>query len=427
MAVPQSDSTLAFITTTVRRLTASPSEASLTSNEIYKQINIFYNNYFPAAIKLDQTRAIYTFFTEPNRDRYPLDVNYNQGIRAPVYVDGILGTLFKDRTQFFNLWPRWPTKFQEGGVTLTGNITAIAQPTNPTQITSPSHNLTTGAVITITGVVGMTQLNSNTYTITIIDANTFSLDGLDNTSFGAYIGPSGIWTTISQTFSFVIQGPFLSKEVIIGGVDTAGGPITINDDGNGNLFYLMPNPVISTPLQNTFPAIPGIYNTNLGNPGLNNPMTIGIVNYVTGQIDFTLPLGISLAFGTLLTVRVSQYQPGRPYCLLFWNNEFTIRPIPKHIHKVEVETYMTPVQFMATTDSPLLNQWALYIAYGVSQEILRQRQDMNGVALLEEGFKLQEGLVLERQGVEEIGQPNYQLFNSTQPYSVYGGWGQGYP
>ncbi len=432
-AVMPGDATVNFIRTKIRRLTASASESALSTNDIDSYINNFYQNDFPYAIKIDQQRSVYTFFTQPNIDRYPLDVNFNMGVRAPMYVEGILGTLFKDRTQFYNLWPRWPTLFQQGGTTLTGTITGIAQPTNPTQIKSVNHNLTTGAVITISNVGGMTQLNGNSYTITFIDPNTFSLDGVDNTAFGAYT-TGGTWTAISQTFSFVIPGPFLSREVVIGGVDVSGNPISINDDGNGilqivsNNTITSPNPVVSVPLQNTNPAVPGMYNRNTGNPGLINPLNIGTVNYVSGQINFTLPSGISLALGTLFTIWVSQYQTGRPYCLLFWNNEFTIRPVPKLIHKVEVETYLTPVQFMLSTDLPILSQWSQYLAYGAAREILRDRQDMEGVANLEEGFMRQEALVLERQGIEEIGQPNYQLFNSTQPYSVYGGYGGGgYP
>jgi len=223
----------------------------------------------------------------------------------------------------------------------------------------------------------------------------------------------------------------LSKEVVLGGVDTAGNPISVNDDGNGNLLLEIPNPVTTVPPYNTngIPAIPGMHNQNTGNPGLNYQGTqtgtftnsIGSVNYVTGVFNIEFPT--APASGTQITLWVSQYQPGRPYSLLFWNNEFTIRPIPKLIHKVEVETYLTPVQFMESTDNPILNQWSQYIAFGTAREILRDRQDLEGVANLEEGFMRQEGLVLERQGVEEIGQPNYQLFNSTQPYTVYGGWG----
>lgn len=423
-AVVQAMSTYAQIEQKIRRLTASASNAVLSSADIQQYVNTFYSQDFPYSIKIDQMRSVYTFFTQPYVDRYPLDVNFNQGVRAPVFVEGIQGSFFKDRQQFYALWPRFPTKFQEGGGTTTGIITGIAQPTNPTQITSVNHNLETGAVVTIFGVSGMTQLNGNVFIITKIDNNTFSLDGVDNTSFGAYTG-GGFWTSTSQTFSFLIQGPFLSREVVIGGVDQNGNAISINDDGNGNLNLLNPNPVVSVPSSSTNPAVPGMYNVNTRNPGLNNPTNIGTVNYVSGQIDFTLPSGISLGSGQLFTVWVSQYQTGRPYSLLFWNNEFTIRPVPKLIHKIEVETFLTPVQFMLTTDSPILNQWWQYIAYGAAVEILRDRQDMEGVENLKEGMMRQEALVLERQCVEEIFTPNPTIFNSVTP-AVGGVNGIGY-
>jgi len=154
------------------------------------------------------------------------------------------------------------------------------------------------------------------------------------------------------------------------------------------------------------------------------PGGIGTVNYVTGVFSINFP--VAPASGTQINLHVSQYQTGKPYSMLFWNNEFTIRPVPKLCHKIEIETYLTPVQFMETTDSPILNQWAQYIAYGAACECLRDRQDFEGVANLQEGMMRQEALVLERQSVEEIGVPNYQLFNSTQQNYINGGWGNGW-
>lgn len=423
--VEQAASTLTFIKQLVRQLTNSPGQYSLPESVLEQAINTFYNNDFPYAIKIDQQRSLYTIYTQPYIDRYPIDVNYIQGIRSPVYFDGIQGGFYKDRTQFYNLWPRITTQFQESGQTLTGTITGIAQPTNPCQITSPSHNLSTGAVITISNVGGMTQLNGNYYTVTVINANTFSLNGVDNTAYGAYTS-GGTWEATSQTFSFTIQGPFLSREIQIGGLSTAGTGITINDDGNGNLIYLSRNPQTSTPAQNSNPATPGMYNQNLNNPGLYQPTVIGTVNYVSGLFNFTLPVGISLASGEVLTIRVSQYQPGRPYSMLFFNNELIIRPVPKVIHKVECEVFLTPVQFMADSNHPILNQWAQTIAYGVAAEIQRRRNDFDGVAKLQEGYQRQMGMVLERQGIEEIFTPNFTLFNSTTPNPYLSNyWGLG--
>jgi hypothetical protein len=345
MTISPAVTTLVAIRQKVRRLTASSSESSLTTATIDQYINTFYSQDFPYSIKVDQMRSVYTFFTEPYRDRYPLDVNYNQGVRAPVYFEGIQGSFFKDRQQFYTIWPRFPTKFD-------------------------------------------------------------SVDG----------------DGVTVAFSFTVPGPFLSKEVVIGCVDVAGNPVSVCDDGIGNLQLQTPKAITSVPLQTTSPAVPGMYNTNTGNPGLITPTNIGTVNYVTGAISITFP--VAPASGPI-TIWVKQYQTGRPYCLLFWNNEFTVRPVPIEIYKVEVETYLTPVQFMETTDSPLLNQWWQYIAIGAAIKILEDRQDMEGVENLQPMFLKQESLVLERQAIEELFTPNTTLFNSVSP-TVGGVNGLGY-
>ena len=89
---------------------------------------------------------------------------------------------------------------------------------------------------------------------------------------------------------------------------------------------------------------------------------------------------------------------------------------------------MTPSQFMMTKSEPAFKIKVQPISglQGAACEILRDRQDIEGVANLQEGFKRQEALVLERQAVEEIYQPNITLFNSTQTGNNSGGsWGIG--
>jgi ubiquitin-activating enzyme E1-like protein len=422
-SVVQANNTYARIELLVRRLTALSSESALPSSEIQTQTNTFYSADFPYAIKLDQMRDIYTFYTQPNIDRYPLDVNYNQGVRAPIYIDGIQGFFYKDRDEFYRIWPQWPTMFnQYGASSLFGAITAATQ-ADPCQITSPNNGLSTGDTIYIYSVGGMTELNGNTYTVTVVDSSNFTI-GIDSTSYTAYTS-GGSWSVVPVVFSFTLPAPFISKTVVIGGTTIDGNSFSIADDGNGNLQLITVNAVTSVPAQTTNPAVPGMYNINTGNPGLINPTNIGTVNYVAGNIAFTLSL--PLQQGTTLTVWCSQYQPGRPYSVLFWNNTFYVRPIPKLIHQITVETYLSPVQFMLTSDSPILNQWVQYIAYGVSCEILRQRQDMEGVQNLMEGFMRQEALVLERQGTEEINCRNKNIYSGAQSNLGWNsGWMQGW-
>lgn len=458
-AVVQADSTYTQIETKVRRLTASASEASLKSTDIQAAVNTFYNNDFPYAIKLDQIRTVYKFLTIPNVDRYPVDVNNCQGFRAPVYFEGIQGNFFKNRDQLYNLYPRYPTQFQAGGG-LSGTITD-AQQTNPCIITSPDHELLTGSIIIIEDVVGMTELNGNGYTVTVIDSSNFSLNGVDATAFTAYIS-GGTWSS-DNTFSFSLFGnnvnPFpqpnfgiLSTQVVIGGIDQAGNPIRVLDDGGavvnsfgigsntttGQLLFIQQNAVGNNvyldSTNSQVPSIPnysplgGQQNANTPNnaypPIPLTPQYCGTVNYVTTQIDLLLPVPIQP--GSQLNIWAATYQVGRPYNLLFWNNEFTIRPVPDNVYLVEIETYQTPAQFMQTTNHPVLNQWWQYIAYGAAMEILRDRQDTEGVENLREGFMRQEAMVLERQAVEEIQQPNITLFNTTMTGYGYGtGWGMG--
>ena len=70
-----------------------------------------------------------------------------------------------------------------------GTITNVIPGVN-TQVTSAGHQLTTGNMVTIIDVVGVTGINGMTFTITVVDANTFNL----NAATGGVYGGGGTWT-----------------------------------------------------------------------------------------------------------------------------------------------------------------------------------------------------------------------------------------
>lgn len=74
----------------------------------------------------------------------------------------------------------------------TGNITAATK-SNPCQITSAGHGRSTGDRVYIVGVGGMTQLNGMSYIITVVDANNFTLDGINSTTYTTYTA-GGTWS-----------------------------------------------------------------------------------------------------------------------------------------------------------------------------------------------------------------------------------------
>jgi hypothetical protein len=68
---------------------------------------------------------------------------------------------------------------------------------NPVVITSNNHGLQTGGTCFISGVIGMTQINDRTFTVTRVDANTFSLDGEDGTLHTPYVSGGTLAAYIS--------------------------------------------------------------------------------------------------------------------------------------------------------------------------------------------------------------------------------------
>ena len=70
-------------------------------------------------------------------------------------------------------------------IATTKSITGATQ-ANPCVLTVPGHGLTTGRIIQVTAVVGMTQLNDKLYTVTVLTPDTISLDGVNSKGFTAY-------------------------------------------------------------------------------------------------------------------------------------------------------------------------------------------------------------------------------------------------
>lgn len=81
------------------------------------------------------------------------------------------------------------------GTTCVGGAKAISGITKASTcvVTATGHGLVSGTEVVISGVVGMTQLNDKLFTITTIDENTFSLDGVDSSSYGAYTSGGTIY------------------------------------------------------------------------------------------------------------------------------------------------------------------------------------------------------------------------------------------
>lgn len=80
------------------------------------------------------------------------------------------------------------------GMTCIATTKAVTGATqaNPCVLTVPGHELVTGQIVQVASIVGMTQLNDRLYTVTVIDPNTISLDGVNSTGFTTYASAGSI-------------------------------------------------------------------------------------------------------------------------------------------------------------------------------------------------------------------------------------------
>jgi len=95
-----------------------------------------------------------------------------------------------------------PNGFVESGAASFRDTSSLSSATNasPIVISSAAHGLTTGARVTITGVLGNTAANG-TFVVTRVDANSFSLDG--SSGNGAYTS-GGTWNA-TGLYGFTIS------------------------------------------------------------------------------------------------------------------------------------------------------------------------------------------------------------------------------
>jgi hypothetical protein len=209
---------------------------------------------------------------------------------------------------------------------------------------------------------------------------------------------------IATQYQGVIPGggvPFLQNNVLFSSVDV-----------NNNALSMIDYP-ISSAIGNLRVPTADPTSTTVQDP--NN-----YVNYLTGQFVVTFP-GIPAASENI-NVQIVPYVPQRPMAVLYFDEEFVLRPVPDQAYQVNMEVYARPTALLQAGSSPQLEQWWQYIAYGAAKKVLEGRLDMESVALITPELKKQELLVLRSTIVQNTNERTATIY--TEQTSLYGGpWG----
>lgn len=152
----------------------------------------------------------------------------------------------------------------------------------------------------------------------------------------------------------------LSPSVFITGTTATGVQLVATDDGNGNL---------------------------IGGG-------TGTVNYINGQVNVTFSAPI--AAGNPINMQAIPYTGGRPTAVLFFNNVFTFRVVPRQAYLAVFDAYLTPAAFLNSSAAVTFNWMADYLAHGTARRILKDLGDQDQLQLYEPFFYEQERQVLRR-------------------------------
>lgn len=127
-----------------------------------------------------------------DRFGYPTNIPDTYAIRNGKLILSPAPNLTKLRSLIINFQVRMRSLDVRRGkvasvLSTVGDITAITN-FNPAGVTTLApHGLSTGDKVSISGVVGMEQINGQISTITVTGANSFDLDTVDSTLYGTYV------------------------------------------------------------------------------------------------------------------------------------------------------------------------------------------------------------------------------------------------
>ena len=301
-------------------------------------------------------------------------------------------------------------------------------------------------------------------TIRGIDTYAFDSEHYTTVSMPCYVAKrevklfTDVWSFYGVNYNWQFQQNLTQGDGTIG-------PYTGTLQSTPVVRSTLNNPVVQTKTQPTTPylpqpipvyfqqAIPGrvqniliTANTSLGSTqnatddGAGNIIgdASGTIDYDTGSISITFNSVVPA--GQNINVQYNPMNPPMmaiPLSILFYQNQFTLRPIPDKGYTVELMCYRQPSQALLGSTDPdqpnlagtaELNEWWECLAYGASKKIYEDRLDPDGIALMTAGLRDRYDIA-EVRTYAQISQQRVPTLFADQLQQSYGtgayGWGGG--
>lgn len=362
--------TLGAIINKVRLLACAGNSFQLTDAQIIDYINSFYLYDFPAQFRSLKLKDRYTFNTIRGIDCYPFDSEHYSTVEAPCSCMKRPLILMQDCWSFYGLNYNW--QYQNNFTKGNGTSGPYVGTATPNGITNPN-------------VVIIRSQNNNPRISTPLNPTT---------SF-----PSGYPVIFPDANISRVQN------ILITASTSAGITQNVTDDGNGNLIGDVDS--VTLPVTNT-------------------------INYVTGAISLRFSQLVPAGFP--IQIQFNPVQMTIPLAILFFQNQFTLRPVPDKGYTIELTAYRLPSQALLgsgtvlnTNGVPEQLEWWETLAFGATKKFFEDNGDADGIAFMDkslaERYSLNMSRVYGQISTQRIATPfSGQVDNTHGSYGYGWGW-----
>ena len=355
--------TLANAVIDTRKLTGSSNSFQVTDSYIVQQMHSFYSYDLPAKFRSLKLKDIYTFTTNVGQDTYPFNSELYITVNQPCYCSKRELKLFTDPWNFYGVNYNWQqfTNFTSGNNT-----------------TGPYSGFTTASPL---------------------------IGSINNDP-----GPQN-----NRNLFFPqsrVQNILITANVI--GTNGVGETQNVTDDGQGNLIQIFQTSNNSNQeygwtyyrqYASSTPTVPGN----------------ATINYQTGEIT-GLVFAQAIPEGTPIQIQYNPKKLSIPLAIMFFQNQFTLAPVPDAGYTIELTCYRQPIQALIAADmagNPELSEWWEILYIGAAKKIFEKRLDSDGVIFVEKMLRERYD-ILETRTCAQIGQQRINTIYTDQLTYNYG-------
>lgn len=140
------------------------------------------------------------------------------------------------------------------------------------------------------------------------------------------------------------------------------------------------------------------------------------INYLTGAIA-NLTWNNAVPNGENIIIQSIPYTAGRPYAMLFYQDQFQLNPVPDQAYEVQLNAYVLPTFLAATNSSPQLSEWWQLLSWGAALKIFQDKMDLENYQKAR-GFFDEALNLVERRTLKQL--------SNQRVSTIYNDWQGGY-